>query len=113
LTNAGTLHWVSRNNSFDLQGSGRVENAGLWEIFPDPLNVGGGAESIVRVPVNVPVGGELLLSGGLVDFTSGSSLTVAGLLEVDATGRLRLDGTNPGRDLTLLAGSVLSGTGTV
>jgi len=113
LTNVGTLHWVSRNNTFDLQGSGRVENAGLWEIFADPLNPGGGAESVVRVPVNVPVGGELLLSTGLVVFTSGSSLTVAGRLEVDAGGRLRLDGSLPARDLTLLTGGVSSGGGTL
>ena len=113
LTNFGTLHWVSRNNTFDLQGSGRVENRGVWEIFPDPANPGGGAESVVRVPVNVPIGGKLLISAGLVNFTAGSSLTVAGELEIDAGGRLRLDGSGPSRDITLLAGSVLSGTGAI
>ena len=113
LTNLGTLHWVSRNHTFDLGGNGRVENLGLWEIFADPANPTGGAESNVRVPVNVPVGGKLRLNSGFVNFTSGSSLTVGGELAIEEGGRLRVDGTNPPRDITLQSGSVLSGTGTL
>jgi len=113
LTNRGTLRWVSRNNVFDLGGSGRVENLGLWEVFVDPANPGGGSESVVRVPVNVPAGGRFLVSTGLVNFTAPSSLTVAGELEIQAGGRLRLDNSSPARDLTLAAGSVNSGSGTL
>ncbi len=112
-TNFGTLHWISRNNVFDLQGSGRVENAGLWEVFADSACPTCSAEAVVRVPVNVPAGGKLLLSGGLVNFTQPSSLTVAGTLEIENGGRLRLDGSNPSRDLVLLSGSVLAGDGRV
>jgi len=67
----------------------------------------------VRMPVNVPAGGKLLVSGGLVNFFVGSSLTVAGELEIQSNGRIRLDGSNPPRDLTLTAGSSLSGFGTI
>jgi hypothetical protein len=111
LANRGTLRWVSRNNVFDLQGSGRVENLGLWEVFADPANPTGGAESTVRVPVNVPVGGKLSLNNGFVSFTQPSSLTVAGELELLGSGRLRLDGSSPARDLLFLAGSAFTGTG--
>ena len=38
---------------------------------------------------------------------------MAGELEVQGGARLRLDSSAPGRDLTLAAGSVLSGTGTI
>ena len=65
-------------------------------------------------PVNVPVGGRFLVStNGIMNFSSGSSLTVAGELEVQSGGRVRLDGSNPPRDVTLAAGSVLSGAGTI
>src|SRR5207247_6582007 len=39
----------------------------------------------------VPVGGKLLLSGGFVNFTAGSSLTVAGELDIENCGRVQLD----------------------
>jgi len=69
---------------------------------------------VVNVPVNVAAGGKLLLStNALVNFTQPSSLTVAGALEVQEGARLRLDGSNPARDLSLVAGSVLSGTGSI
>ena len=113
LTNQGTLRWVSRNNVFNLQGGGRVENLGLWEVFADPAGPDNGAEATVNVPVNVAAGGKLLLSAGWVNFTAPSSLTVAGELEVQSGGRLRVDGSTPARDLTLTAGSLLSGTGTI
>jgi hypothetical protein len=57
LTNRGTMRWISANNVFNLQGSGRVENEGVWEVFPDPSCPTCGAESTVRVSVNVPMGG--------------------------------------------------------
>jgi hypothetical protein len=113
LVNHDRLRWVTRYNTFNLQGSGRVENLGLWELYKDPLN-GFGYESIVGVPVNVPAGGKLLLStNALVVFTQPSSLTVAGELEIQQGARLRLDGSAPARDLTLLPGSQLSGAGTL
>jgi hypothetical protein len=114
LTNAGTLRWVSDNNAFDLGGSGRVENAGLWEVFTDPGCPTCASEAVVRVPVNVPVGGKFLLSTNAhVNFTAGSSLTVGGQLEVQSGARLRLDSSNPARDLALAAGSSLLGAGTI
>jgi hypothetical protein len=62
--------------------------------------------------VNMPVGGKLLLStNAQVNFTAGSSLTVGGQLEIQSGARLRLDGSDPVRDLTLLSGSELTGTG--
>ena len=113
LTNRGTMRWVSGCNRVDLQGSGRVENLGLWEMFQDTA-CNNGSESLVRVPVNVPVGGELLLStNAQVDFTAGSSLTVEGQLEIQSGARLRLDGNSPARDLALFAGSSLGGAGTI
>ena len=114
LANRDRLRWVSDNNVFDLQGSGRVENVGLWEVFADPGCLTCGSEAVVRVPVNVPVGGEFLMSTNAhVNFTAGSSLTVGGQLEIQSGARLHLDGSTPGRDVTLLAGSVLSGLGTI
>jgi hypothetical protein len=113
LTNLGTLRWVSRYNTVNLQGSGRVENLGLWEFYRDPVN-DFGSESVVGVPVTVPAGGRLLLStNALVVFTQPSSLTVGGELEVQAGARLRLDGSTPARDLMLLPGSTETGPGTV
>src|ERR1044072_2888754 len=112
VTSRGTLRWVTENNRFILQGSGRVENEGLWEAFAD--TVLNGVEGLVDVPVNVPVGGKLLLStNALVDFRAGSSLTVAGELEIQSGARLRLDSGNPARDLVLLAGAQVSGAGTL
>ena len=90
-----------------------MENLGLWEVFADPAGPDNGAEATVNVPVNVAAGGKLLLSAGWVNFTAPSSLTVAGELEVQSGGRLRVDGSTPARDLMLTAGSLLSGTGTV
>ena len=113
LTNQGVMRWVSAYNVFNLNGSGRVENPGLWEIYADPI-ANYGSESGVRVPVNVPVGGKLLLStNAVVNFAAPSSLSVAGELEVQSGARLRLDGSTPARDLTLAAGSALYGTGTI
>src|SRR5205823_5125752 len=109
-----TLHWISQNNRFDLGGSGQVENLGLWEVFADPSCPTCGSAATVRVPVNVPVGGKFLVSSnGFVNFTQPSSLTVTGELEVQSGARLLLDGSSPARDITLLPGSLLSGTGTI
>jgi hypothetical protein len=106
------MRWISRFNTFDLGGSGRVENLGLWEVFPERLDTA--SESVVRVPVNVPAGGKFLLSSNaLVNFTASSSLSVAGELEIQGGARLRLDGSNPPRDLSLATGGTLSGTGTL
>src|SRR5258708_31261636 len=72
LTNLGSMKWVSLCNVFDLQGSGSVENLGLWEIFQDTV-CNNGSESTVRVPVNVPAGAKLLLSTNAhVNFTAPS-----------------------------------------
>jgi hypothetical protein len=114
LTNNGAMRWISHFNTFDLQGSGRVENLGSWEVFADPACPTCGGESVVRVPVIVPAGGKLLLTtNGFVNFTASSSLSVAGELELLSGARLRLDSSTPARDLTLAAGSVLSGAGTI
>ena len=84
------MKWVSACNVFNLQGSGSLENLGLWEIFQDTA-CQNGSESAVRVPVNVPVGGMLLLStNAQVQFAVGSSLTVSGQLEIQSGARLRL-----------------------
>src|SRR5213079_3412283 len=113
LRNQGAMRWISDCNRFDLQGSDHLENEGTWEIFMDPA-CQNGTEGIVRVPVNVPVGGKLLLSANAqVDFFSGSSLNVDGQLEIQTGARLRFDGSNPPRDINLTAASVLSGDGTV
>src|SRR6185369_2080206 len=105
VTNLGSMKWVSACNVFNLQGNGRIENLGLWEIFQDTL-CNNGAEATVRMPVNVLAGGKLLLStNAQVNFTAGSSLTVGGQLEIQSGARLRLDGSDPARDVTLLAGS--------
>jgi hypothetical protein len=66
LTNLGTMRWVSDFNTFNLQGSGRIENVGLWEIFADPACQTCGFESLVSNPANVPLGGRLLLSTNAV-----------------------------------------------
>jgi len=114
LTNNGIMKWISHFNAFDLQGNGRVENLGLWEMFADPVCPTCGSESVVRVPVNVPAGAKLLLSANAaVVFTQPSSLSVAGELELQIASRLRLDGSSPARDVTLAAGSVLRGAGTI
>jgi hypothetical protein len=64
--------------------------------------------------VDVPVGAKLLVStNAQADFTAGSSLTVAGQLEVQDGTRLRLDGNTPARDVTLVAGSSMIGHGTI
>ena len=114
LTNAGSMLWVTRYNTFDLQGIGRVENQGLWELYGDQGCPGCASESVVRVPVNVAVGGKLLMdTNTFVNFSAGSSLTVSGDLEVQSGARLRVDGTNPARDMTLQAGSLTAGGGTL
>ncbi len=115
LTNLGTLRWISGNNSFTLQGSGRVENAGLWEVYQDPSCPTCTSESWVQVPVNVPVGGRLLVStnADLLLRTSTGVLTIAGELEIQSGARLRLESSSPAIDLTLLAGSVNTGPGTL
>ena len=113
LVNLGTMRWVSANRNFSLAGTGLVENRGLWEIFQDPA-AANGFESTIGLPVDVPVGGQLLVStNAFVDFTSKSSLTVAGTLEVQSGARLRLDSSDPARDLTLANGSLLAGSGTI
>src|SRR2546427_4417249 len=65
------------------------------------------------MPVNVPVGGKLLLSGGLVNFffffndtatTEIYTLSLHDALPICSS---------PPRDATLLAGSVLGGTGLI
>src|SRR5581483_3035921 len=113
LTNNGTIKLVSGCNRVVLQGSGHVENRGLWEIFQDSACING-TETIVFVPVNVPSGGQLLLSSNApVNFSAPSSLNVAGRLEIQGGARLRLDGSNPARDLTLAAGSTLVGFGKI
>src|SRR5262249_4421671 len=82
LANRGILRWVSGCNRVDLQGNGRVENLGVWELFQDAA-CNNGSESIVRVPVNVLSGGKLLLStNAQANFTAGSSLSVGGQLEI-------------------------------
>ncbi|MCL4787023.1 MAG: carboxypeptidase regulatory-like domain-containing protein, partial [Verrucomicrobia bacterium] len=115
LANLGTLRWISGNHAFTLQGSGRVENAGLWEVYQDPGCPTCTSESWVQVPVNVPVGGRLLVStnADLLLRTSTGVLTIAGELEIQSGARLRLENSSPALDLTLLAGSTLSGTGTI
>src|SRR5438552_7566716 len=55
----------------------------------------------------------LVSTNGFVNFTPPSSLTVAGELEVQSGGRLRVDGNNPPRDITLSAGVNIAGTGTI
>src|SRR6185436_17561012 len=113
LTNRGTMHWISDCNLFDLQGSGRVENEGLWEIFADPA-CHAGSEGIVRVPVNVPAGGKLLVStNGFVRFIVGSSLNIAGELEIQSGGQLHFENSGPARDLTVSSAAVLTGDGTL
>ena len=48
-----------------------MENLGLWEVFADPACPTCGSESFVHVPVNVPVGGEFLVSSNAhVNFTA-------------------------------------------
>src|SRR5438105_509549 len=109
IANRDRVHWVSGCNRFDLLGGGRFENLGLWEVFQDTLC--SGSESFIELPVNVPVGGKLLLStNALVDLTGPSSLTVAGQLEIQDGARLRMDGS---QTTSLLAGSNLSGTGAI
>jgi hypothetical protein len=55
----------------------------------------------------------LVSTNAQVDFTLGSSLTVGGQLEIQSGARLRLDSNSPARDLTLAAGSSLSGAGVI
>jgi hypothetical protein len=110
LTNFGTLHWVSGCNIFNLQGPGRVENFGLWEIFQDTACFNG-SESFIQVPVDVAAGGKLLLStNAQVDLSNPITLTVAGQLEIQSGVRLRMDGS---QTITLLAGSTMTGSGTI
>jgi hypothetical protein len=110
VTNRGTLRWVSDNNTFNLSGSGRVENLGLWEIFQDPA-ANNGFESFVQVPVNVPAGGKFLVStNARVDFSGPSELAIAGELEVQQGARLRFDASQA---LALAPGSLSSGAGTI
>jgi hypothetical protein len=115
LTNLGVMRWISGNNAFTLQGSGRVENAGLWEVHQDPGCPTCNTESWVQVPVNVPVGGKLLLStnADLLLRGGAANLTVGGELEIQSGARLRLENASPAMDLTLLAGANLRGMGTV
>ena len=114
LLNRGAMQWISAFNAFTLQGSGRVENEGLWEIFKDPNGSSGSGDANVHLPVHVPPGGKLLIStNGGVNFGEGSSLTIAGELEVQSGARLRLDSSTPARDLTLLSGSALNGAGAI
>src|SRR4029077_8158027 len=104
---------ISGCNVFNLQGSGLIENLGLWEIFQDPT-CNNGAESAMRLPIDVAAGAKLLLStNAQVNFSAGSGLTVEGQLELQSGTRLRLDGSNPARDINLASGSSLVAVGTI
>ena len=84
LTNQGVMRWVSAYNVFDLNGSGRVENPGLWEVYAV-------SDRQLRQRVRSATagecagGGKLLLStNAVVNFAAPSSLSVAGELEVQS-----------------------------
>src|SRR5258706_10345830 len=63
-----------------------------WEVFADPSCPTCGSESAVGVPVNVPVGGEFLVStNAKVDFTVGSSLTRSGEHKFEIQALIHLD----------------------
>jgi hypothetical protein len=111
LTNRGTLRWSSRQQTFDLRGAGRVENEGVWEIFAISVNTG---ESFVRLDASVPAGGLLrMATNAFLTFSTNSSLTVGGAVEVQPGGRLLFDNQLPARDFTLHPGATLTGAGTV
>lgn len=114
MSNRGVLRWISGNNAFTLRG-GRVGNLGLWEVYQDPACPTCNSEAWVELPVNVPVGGRLLLStnADLLLRIGTAVLTVGGELEIQSGARLRLESSSPALELTLLAGSVNSGEGTL
>ncbi len=111
LVNLGTMRWPSGYNTVALQGSGCVENEGLWEVG----GYGGGwyNESWVRVPVSVTAGATLQLDDNArLAFGAGSSLGMAGTLLIGTNAQLHFDNSTPARDLTFLPGSAWSGPGT-
>ncbi|MHB8521011.1 MAG: beta strand repeat-containing protein [Limisphaerales bacterium] len=109
LTNLGTLQFYSRDVNTYLNGSGWVENAGLMQVLPTG---GAGGQAQILVPVDVVATGHLLVStNGYLNFRAGSSLTSAGIVEVQDGGRLFFENASPARDMTVLAGSQLFGNG--
>jgi len=111
LTNRGNIYWNSAYQTFNLQGSGWVENEGLFELGG---HSGWNNESWFHVPMSVAAGATLQLdnSAWLV-IGAGSSLDMAGTLNIGSSARLRLDSSSPPRDFTFLPGSVWLGSGTV
>jgi hypothetical protein len=110
LASTGILQGGSNCSTFDVAGNGHVENRGLWQVYYS----GGSCGNVpgVHVPVNVPAGGRLRVNSTAgLNFTAGSSLAVAGALEIQTGASLTFDASNPARDLILQAGSSFFGPG--
>ncbi len=110
LINRGTMSFPSRDRSSVVDGKGSIENAGVINIYPVG---GGGAEAHFKVAVTISFPGRLLLSSGWANFASGSSLNVAGAVELAGDGRLRFDSSLPAHNMTVQKGAQMTGTGTL
>ena len=109
VTNFGTLRLFSRDVNTYLSGAGRIENPGLMEVAS--LGSGGGWANLY-VPINVPAGGRLALATeSRAYLRSGSSLALAGTLDIQPSARMVSLNEAPSRDLTLLGGNALTGGG--
>jgi uncharacterized protein (AIM24 family) len=111
VTNRGTLRQVANYYASIISGSGRIVNEGLMD-----LTVGYGgyqdAQASLNVPVNIASGGRFRLnSGGYVRLANDGVLSVAGELEVQSGARLRYEYNGVPRDLVLLAGGSITGSG--
>ncbi|MBM3883825.1 MAG: LamG domain-containing protein, partial [Verrucomicrobia bacterium] len=109
LTNLGILRMSSRDEWTEINGSGRVENAGVMAVGAQGI---GGYQAGVRLPVNVAASAQLLVrTNAHLNFRASSSLTSAGTVEVQTGALLLFENENPARVFTVEAGCRLLGEG--
>ena len=114
LTNRGALYLPSRDRSSAITGLGRIENEGLIQAYQVNSGCGGGCGGTAQilVPIDVTVSGRFLSANqAWARFRDGGTLTVAGQVQLAGGALLWFDNEGVARDLTLRAGSSVTGTG--
>ena len=114
LTNRGTFRQVGNYYMSKVTGSGRVENEGLLNIVLSNVSYDRNSYAQLRVPVNVTSSGRLLVdTNASLNIGTGSSLSSAGVIELQSGGFMRFEGGPSSTDLTLATGATIIGSGVV